>query len=373
MPLSTNIQRNTDLITGSEDLEHLFTIPNFPVFMGQTEQDSNLDLTCDLGFYISRGSGMVQLNPLVPLDILYHSSHSSGKIGTLWADHHKLLADFIKKHNPKKVYEIGGGHGLLSQHFINKSVDWTIVDPNSERLPGVSIINGFFNAETSIPNTVDMFVHSHVLEHIYDPGQFFKLLSTLNIGTKMCFSIPNLAYLIKNKHLSVLHFEHTYLCIEEYVEWWLSANGFRILEKHFYLDHSIFYATERAENIAALPIPKLYETNKLLFKNFFNYYNVLIQQLNYELDKTDGAYLFGGHIFSQFLLAIGLREDKIKGILDNDPMKQGKRLYGTKFLIESPACLSNVETPLVIVKTGIYDKEIKEGLLKTNPDIVFLD
>jgi len=59
--------------------------------------------------------------------------------------------------------------------------------------------------------------------------------------------------------------------------------------------------------------------------------------------------------------------------LDNDTRKQGRRLYGTPFRIESPTVLSNIESPTVILKTGHYDEEIKLDIYKNvNASVKFL-
>jgi hypothetical protein len=84
-------------------------------------------------------------------------------------------------------------------------------------------------------------------------------------------------------------------------------------------------------------------------------------------------YLFGAHIFSQYLIKNGLNMSKINGILDNDVNKQGKRLYGTELKVMSTDELKNVKTPIVILKTGFYNDEIKEEIINNiNKNTIFL-
>ena len=86
------------------------------------------------------------------------------------------------------------------------------------------------------------------------------------------------------------------------------------------------------------------------------------------------VYLFGAHVFSQYLLAFGLDEKQIICLLDNDPNKQGKRLYGTNLQVHSPKILSEVKTPVVILRAGVYNKEIREDIITNiNPQTVFLE
>ena len=154
----------------------------------------------------------------------------------------------------------------------------------------------------------------------------------------------------------------------------LSKFGFRIIEKAYFKNHSIFYSTVRDDTvIPSESDSNLYDKNKQLYMDYVKYYEDLIIELNNRLkDITLPIYLFGAHIFSQYLLTIGLDSTKINSILDNDSKKQGKRLYGTSLKIQSPQVLKNGEPIVVILKAGIYNEEIKQDILKDiNSNIIF--
>lgn len=101
----------------------------------------------------------------------------------------------------------------------------------------------------------------------------------------------------------------------------------------------------------------------------------MIKDLNYKikkLDKDKKLYLFGAHIFSQYLIGFGLNVDNLECIIDNDSFKQGKRLYGTNFKVHSPKVLKN-QNPVVILKAGVYNDEIKDDIVKNiNSKTTFL-
>lgn len=108
----------------------------------------------------------------------------------------------------------------------------------------------------------------------------------------------------------------------------------------------------------------------------YNHYNKQIEKLNIKLKQTNKKiYLFGAHLFSQYLLYHGLYAENIKAILDNNQNKHNKRLYGTKLLVYSPNILANISNALVILNAGAYNKEIEEQLCKinTNIEIIVLD
>jgi hypothetical protein len=110
-----------------------------------------------------------------------------------------------------------------------------------------------------------------------------------------------------------------------------------------------------------------------MFNDYISYHQSLIEELNRKIEHTDASiFLFGAHIFSQFLFAFGLNQEKIKFILDNSQMKQGKRLYGTSLIVNSPTILKDVNSAIVILKAGIYNAEIKKDILENiNPKVIF--
>ena len=54
----------------------------------------------------------------------------------------------------------------------------------------------------------------------------------------------------------------------------------------------------------------------------------------------------------------------IIGILDNDKDKQNEYLYGTKLKVFSPLILKKYNDPVVILRAGEYNSEIKNQILK---------
>ena len=111
------IFRNSDVVLKQKDLISLYSFKKFPVFMGCTNQEKELDLLADMNWSISKESGAIQLNPLLPLEVIYKEQHGSGCVGDLWNQHHLAFAKFVHSFNFKIVLEIGGLHGILSKLY----------------------------------------------------------------------------------------------------------------------------------------------------------------------------------------------------------------------------------------------------------------
>ena len=377
------IQRNNDVISNKQDLIDLYKFQKFPVFCGCTNDDSSKDIFADMNWQISKSSGAIQLNPLLPLEIVYKEEHGSGCVGKLWSEHHKAFAKFIFDFSPKKVLEIGGLHGILSKfyHEYDNKIDWSIIEPNPNPVEGVkaNFIKGYFNENFKIKKKIDTIIHSHVLEHIYEPQKFLNQISNFLLdGQFLFFSVPNIKEMIKRKYTNALNFEHTYYLTEIYTKYLLLKNNFRIIKSEYYKDdHSIFYACKRDSNVEKMSLPEgLFDYNKKVYQKFIDYHIKLLTEINHKLkikEKNSKLYLFGGHVFSQHLINFGLDTSQIECILDNDVNKHGKRLYGTSLKVFSPKIIKDEKNPIIILKAGIYNDEIKKDIYENiNSGAIFI-
>lgn len=187
----------------------------------------------------------------------------------------------------------------------------------------------------------------------------------------LIFSLPNMQKWLENKFTNCLNYEHTIFLNESVIEFLLRKNRFKILKKQYFKDHSIFFACEKIcedfgdfRRESRVNLTPQYNQNKALIGEFLDFYKHKIAFLNNILDSTNKPiYLFGAHLFSQFLLYSGLKREKIISILDNNTKKQGKRLYGTRFLVESPQILRHTNA-LLILNAGAYNDEIKQDILQ---------
>ena len=366
------IERNKDVILDKEDLVDLYKFKNFPVYMGCTVDDFKKDIFADMNWQISKSSGAIQLNPLLPLDILYKEEHGSGTVGNIWIEHHKAFAKFISEFNPKKVLEIGGLHGILSKIYFDydNESDWTIIEPNPSPVEGAKadFIKGYFDENFKIEKKIDTIVHSHVFEHIYDPQKFLNQISNfLSDGQYLFFSVPNIEEMIKRKYTNALNFEHTFYVTEIYTKYLLNKYNFKIIKSEFFRDdHSIFYACIRDFSVEKMPLTKgLFDYNKKIFNDYIEYYKKKIDEINFNIKNKKNSsklYLFGAHIFSLYLINFGLDLTEIDCVLDNDVNKNGKRLYGTNLKVFSPKIIKDIDEPVIILNAGVYNDEIKKDI-----------
>jgi len=374
------INRNTDVVFGNNDLEDLYTFKNFPVFMGCTEQNFSEDILFDMNWKISKKSGMIQLNPLLPLEIVYNTEHGSGTTGKIWDDHHTSFAEFIFKFKPKSILEIGGLHGVLAEKYLklDNNIKWTMVEPNPTVDPNlpIKVIKEFFNDKFTSNEKFEAVIHSHVLEHVYNPDEFINHKSSfMNEGDLLIFTLPNMEVMLENNYTNCINFEHTMYLTEPYIEYFLNKYNFELVEKQYFKkDHSIFYCAKKSNKISVNPPEELYEKNKSTFQQYINSHLDEVNKINKIIKNTDlPVYLFGAHVFSQYLISFGLDISKIVYLLDNDIKKENKRLYGTSLISKNPKILKDIPEAIVILRAGVYNDEIKNDILTNiNSNITFI-
>ncbi len=368
-------------VTAACDLEPLYKFERFPVFMGCVDHPLSDDVFSDMDWWISKRSGLIQLRHLLPLEVLYPDAHGAGAIGAVWENHHRSFAAFIHQYAPKVVLEVGGASGILARAYQALDViDWTIVEPNPAPVDGCAAryIKGFFDENFVFDRQVDTVVHSHLWEHMYHPDRFMQHLSSfIEQGQRLLFALPNMQVWLERCYTNCMNFEHTLFLTEPYVEYLLARHGFRIEKKTYFLsDHSIFYAAVKTgEKVNASLPDTLYQQNRQAYLDYVAYHEKLIDELNHHLQTSDHpTWLFGAHIFAQSLIGFGLDQSRLVALLDNDPNKQGKRLYGTSLMVQSPEVLRHEKAPCVILKAGVYNNEIKEKILaEVNPCVTFLE
>lgn len=361
----------------SKNLKEIVNISNFPVFMGATNQKPEKDLYEDLIFEKCDNCGSVQIKKLIPLDVLYKETHSNA-VGRTWNLHHTQFSEFASKFAKENIVEIGGSNLIVANNLASRNhiKSITVYDNNIhyEKIKSekINVVPSFFNANT-MPSNTNCIVHTHLIEHLYNPVEKIKEIgSKLKAGDYMIFSAPRIDNMLKEFFTNAMNFEHTYLLCEEKVNHIISNAGFKIVEKKKFNDYCVFYACQKTKNITKQK-NKNYSDEKLI-NDFVSHHEKEVVKILSNLDsKKDNTFIFGAHIFTQFLLKFGLDENLFSCVLDNDKTKIGNRLYGTGLKINSPKILKNYDSPLVILKAAQYTDEIKYDIINNiNPNTRFI-
>jgi len=374
------INRSECILCGSKSLRKLYCFHDFPMYMGVCEDDASDDMFFDMKWKICIKCGSIQLIKLIEPDLLYARGHNAG-VGKTWNRHYQSFSNFAKYFCGKKIIEVGGGNGKLARMLLSEcEIDkYTIYDKNSdyENIPSeIDFKQQLFGDDDSEAEHVDTIIHSHVMEHFYEPRKILaKMYNMLSPTGTMIISVPLLDQMIADKFTNALNFEHTYYTDYNIIQSLLSCTGFEIISVYLFNRYNVFLVCRKVE-------PQLfnynifhdtYKTNRNKFIDFINFHISLVDELNSQLKNKKNRFIFGAHIFTQFLLQFGLKEKYFESVLDNDPLKISKRLYGTSLQVRSPQCLRNLDTPTVVLRAAQYNQEIIQDVHNNiNNKVIFI-
>ena len=171
------------------NLEDIITFKNYPISFSMT--NDNKYTFEDLIFSECIKCKTIQIKNLIDLNILYNKPHNYNVIGKTWIEHFQEFSSMINKFkkNNDNVLEIGSPTDKIERYIDNYS-QWVLMDPNCEKYPEKKIqsINDFFSEEYNFNCKFDTIIHSHLLEHLYEPNKM--LVFTKNVaGTDAMWSI----------------------------------------------------------------------------------------------------------------------------------------------------------------------------------------
>jgi hypothetical protein len=340
--------------------------------MGCTDEPITGDAFADQRWATCERCGSVQLTGLAPLSLVYQAQHNAA-LGGVWARHHAEFGAFVAGFAPRRVVEVGGSTGALARAYVAEhEVDaWTIVEPNPTFSPSppVELVEAFVEQAGDTVAAADAVVHSHLLEHLYRPRDFLRTVrSQLGEGKMMMLSVPDIESLLaRHAGSNALNFEHTYSFGVPSLLWMLADAGFELEALRRFGRHSIFVAAvAKGEPGHAGRPPEV--GGGAAFPGVVASARADAATLTARAAAFDGpVYLFGGHVFSQFLISSGFPESLAAGVLDNDPRKQGRRLYGTDLEVQGPAAIAGAGHVAVIVRAAHYTAEISEQLRGITP------
>ena len=346
-------------------LQDTHCIKNFPIYMGTTLQEKNRDIEADMVYSKCVKCDCVQMRNLIPLEVLYKKNHA-GSVGPTWLEHHKSFAKFVLKHASGNIVEVGGAHLTLANLIEkDKAIDSVVVyDANIIGEPAshkVQTVEGLFDS-TTVGKKPNAIVHSHVIEHLYEPMKEIKEMSALlEEGGTMIISAPVIDKMMEDGFTNAMNFEHTYGLTKGLLHKFLNNAQLQIIDMYDYSKYCVFVAT-RKNSLVTQPNSSTYDSTFL--DKFVKHQESEIKKINNLLGHPKETFVFGAHIFTQFLLKNGLEQSSVSCVLDNDTSKQGQRLYGTNLKVSSPKILKHINCPTVILKAGQYTEEIKKDILE---------
>jgi hypothetical protein len=336
-------------------------------------QKDNNKLNIPYNISICLNCGCYQNKYLGNINLVYNDNHNNVVISNIWIEHYNQFYNFIidsnKINKDFNILEIGAGNNYIVELFLkNNYKNYTILEPViTSKIDNVKYIEGWLE-DYNMNNNCDIVILSHVFEHLYKPIELFKIKSKY-----VCLSIPNIPLYINNFILNFLNIEHTFYFEEEHIEILFNNFQYKLINKKYYLDHSIFLLFEYDETLET----KIFNNNLIYsinnkFELYFNKINEIILKVNKytNINNTDNTNkkfaIFPANMYIQYLVCLGLDISNISYYYDNNNNKLDKLLYGTNIICKNLNFFIENNDYEIILLGFLYNKEIIKILEKHN-------
>lgn len=370
-------------VCGSTDLLEFLSIKQVPVHCNLICKDRIAALNADKGnidLTLCGKCGHVFNSSFNPDFMEYAGNYENSlHFSERFREYTNWLAEqLIERYSlyDKKIIEIGCGQGdflkLICVRGRNTGIGY---DPSyrcdsnaTGNHHSIKTINDYFSDQLAEPR-VDFIICRHVLEHIYHPLSFLKMIrKTIDkrANTNLFFEVPSLLWTLRDLSIWDIIYEH--------YSYFSSYSLRQLLYKSSFSVHAIYETYEKQflciEASRSSHRNGKFKIDRSGIKDLGKYasefsekYNTKIRESKDFLDDlmrlNKKIVLWGaGSKGVTFLNTLNI-SDQIRYVVDINPRKQGMYIAGTGQKIVEPAFIKTDNPDYIIVMNPIYLNEIK--------------
>lgn len=367
------INRDVCVVCGRTRLAELLQIAGYPVFQGCVTSARGGGETAPMTWMVCEDCGAAQIARLPPLDTIYQAGHATG-LGASWTRHHAAFAQFLIANARGAIADVGGGSGTLAIAYrrAGGASAFSILEPNALRAEGlpadIGLVDGFLEEAALAQTGATTVVMCHMLEHVVDlRAALLQIQRALPADGRICIAWPELEHWTARDLAGALNFEHgVYLTVPTLLSLFAEFGWREMARQHWAENDTLFLALERG----SADVPQVRSDGAQAVPGYFaRLREQAVRMQRVARGHGGDVFLMPASVYSQSLLALGLEEECLSGILDNAPAKQGRRLFGTSLSVFPATTLRTAHNPLVLLNAGAHDAEIAASLLALRPDL----
>jgi len=372
--------RKCCVVCGGNVMVPAAQLARFPVFQGTVATPPGEGERAPITWIACASCGSAQIETLPPHSQIYQAGHATG-LGQAWARHHAALAQFIKLQAQGPIVDIGGGSGTLALAYRNSGglAPWAILEPSAMPAPDlprdVDVAVGELAASNLARLAPRTAVLCHVLEHLPALQDAVATLAACESLSRVILAWPVLERWTARALAGALNFEHcTYVTLAT-LKALFGAQGWHLhAEAQWRENDTAFLSFARGEPLREHVAQGTARDAVGAIGAFYAHFQITALQIDRAVAMHRGdAYLMPASVYAQTLLASGLKETRFRAVLDNAPLKQGQRLYGTSLQVLDPAnILADADNPLVVLNGGPHTPEIIRALRTLRDDVDIL-
>ncbi len=329
-----------------------------------------------IGFRLCSGCGLVLQDPAVPRERMldHYAAFSNytnpGRKGRSSPQKERNVARqiaFLEGQDLKvgRAFQVGCSDGYTLSEFARRGWQVDGIDPSASAGQiahtqyGIKTRLGDFESAESL-EAFDLFIATHVLEHVYDPIPFLeKIAQHLTTSGRLLLEVPCLVEpeLWPNGYFS---FEHVQYFSPKTLEACLTRAGFEILDSAIHtarLPYPVLCIV--AKRHASAPRPEFdsseYPAALRLVEQFMERekrtgWQRIQDEILPRLDRYQAICIWGAGIHtSQLLARTNLSDRALRFIVDSDRQKVGRRMAGLD--VHDPSRIEEEGIDAVLIST----------------------
>lgn len=203
----------------------------------------------------------------------------------------------------------------------------------------------------------------HVLEHLFEPREFFEQISQLKEGSYLYIEVPCLDDIIIHGRYYDFFYEHINYFSKNVLRKLFNDYGFEVIKENYLYNGQHMGFLGRLNKDIEAPTEAINDEQASLDKTLFDNFNhnCLAQKsqlkeifMQYPRVAIYGA---GGHAVSAIHFA-EIPFDKVSVLLDMNPYKENKYSPGSHHLIQKPSKEIVDQLDAIVIIAALHEKEI---------------
>lgn len=397
--------RENCLICDSKNLKEIIDLGMHPLadsFIPESklsDPDLGYPLVCDLCMDCGNVQTRCETDPKMRyagLDYSYTSSNSNFSMSH-WNNFEEEISKEIEIPSESLVVEIGSNDGYLAERFKKSGKKVVGVDPSPYMAElaekrGIETVVALFDSQSSeeILNKygkAKLVIANNVFNHSNNPLEFAKSVEKiLSLGGYFVFEQPYWLVGVKSGKFDQIYHEHvSYFTVKSALKLLnrvgLSIKSAKVVDYH---GGSLRIIAEKKENFGqeTEEVKKMIEAEKELFdletyEKFMKQNKLQRSRFLQKLHKIkeEGRTIIAVGAAAKgntFLNSYCLDKTVVDYVTDSSPHKQGKHTPLTRIPIVGDEIFAKFDKPCALILSWNIANQLKEILLKINPNIEFL-